>query len=522
MQHTTIGDVLREHRRSHPGRTALVDGPVRLTWPELDDRVNRLAGSLAAAGVGRGDRIMWLGQNSFRVYELIAAAGKIGAMVCVGYWRWSPPEMEFALRDFSPSVVVWQHQEIHAAVAATRAALGDADTARWLRHDGGPEDPDGYEAFLAAGDPADPGQDVDPDSPVLVLYTAAMSGKQCGSMLSHANLLGMAATAAWLGDIDERAVFLNSGPMFHIGNYQFWGMPTLLMGGKNVIVRRVDADEVLGLLAAEECTHAFLMPPTVTEVVARNREAGLDLSRLRVTVAPHLWEGMAAPDTSRFTRSGGAAGRGYGQTELSGFSVTAAFGGPALGNAGRPGPFLSVRILDAEGRECAVGEAGEICARGALVHRGYWNRPETNAHRFRSGWWHTTDLGRREADGSLTFLGTTTRMLKSAAENIFPAEVENCIAQHPSVREVAVIGVPNERWAQEVKAVVAVRDGCAVTEQEIIEHCRTLIASYKKPRTVEFTAALPRTAAGTTDYDALDEAYGGGGYPGSATLGPGR
>ncbi|BDH09658.1 AMP-binding protein [Streptomyces hygroscopicus] len=522
MQHTTIGDVLREHRRSHPGRTALVDGPVRLTWPELDDRVNRLAGSLAAAGLGRGDRIMWLGQNSFRVYELIAAAGKLGAMVCVGYWRWAPPEMEFALRDFDPHLVVWQHQEIHETVARTREALGSDDTARWLRHDSAPQDPDGYEAFLAAGGLADPDLDIDPDSPVLVLYTAAMSGRQCGSLLSHTNLIAMATAAAWLGDIDHTTAFLNSGPMFHIGNYQFWGMPTLLMAGKNVIVRRVVAEEVRDLLVAEECTHAFLMPPTVAEIVRLNRGTGHDLSRLRATVAPHLWEGMATTDTSRFTRSGGAAGRGYGQTELSGFAVTAAYGGPAAGNAGRPGPGLTVRILDTEGRECAVGEAGEICARGTVVHRGYWNRDEVNAHRFRSGWWHTTDLGRREPDGSITFLGTTTRMLKSAAENIFPAEVENCIEQHPAVREAAVIGVPNTRWAQDVKAVVVLEPDAGVSEQEIIDHCRPRIASYKKPKSVEFTAALPRTVSGARDYDALDKEYGGGGYPGSATLGPGR
>ncbi len=169
-----------------------------------------------------------------------------------------------------------------------------------------------------------------------------------------------------------------------------------------------------------------------------------------------------------------------------------------------------------------MGEAGEICARGTVVHRGYWNRDEVNAHRFRSGWWHTTDLGRREPDGSITFLGTTTRMLKSAAENIFPAEVENCIEQHPAVREAAVIGVPNTRWAQDVKAIVVLEPDAGVSEQEIIDHCRPRIASYKKPKSVAFAAALPRTVSGARDYDALDKEYGGGGYPGSATLGPGR
>jgi len=160
--------------------------------------------------------------------------------------------------------------------------------------------------------------------------------------------------------------------------------------------------------------------------------------------------------------------------------------------------------------------------RGDVVHRGYWNRPEVNAQRFRAGWWHTTDLGRREPDGTVTFLGTTTRMLKSAAENIFPAEVENCLESHPGVREAAVIGVPNRRWSQDVKAVVVRREGSSVTAAELVAHCRSRIASYKKPKTVEFVDALPRTAGHAKDYAALDERFGGGGYPGGATLGAGR
>ena len=153
-------------------------------------------------------------------------------------------------------------------------------------------------------------------------------------------------------------------------------------------------------------------------------------------------------------------------------------------------------------------------ARGPTVMNGYWNRPEENAHRTRGGWHHTNDLGRREADGSITFIGPKTRMIKSAAENIYPAEVEGCIARHPAVAECAVIGVPDERWTQSVKAIVVLaarrrRDRAT----SIIEHCRQAIASYKKPRAVEFVDALP--AGGfAVDYDALDAQFGGGGYPG--------
>jgi acyl-CoA synthetase (AMP-forming)/AMP-acid ligase II len=539
----TVGDIIAEHRRSYPDRLALADGEHRLTWPEFDERVNRLANALRGTGVGQGDRILWLGQNSFRVYELLGAAAKIGAMVCPGYWRWAPPEMAFAIEDFSPKVVIWQEEEIGSTVRVARAAslavagasgasgssgssgASGSESALWLRHDSDPRH--GYEAFLASGDPADPGLDIDPDSALLVIYTAAISGRPCGSMLSHANLIAMGMSVAWLGDIDDRTVFLNSGPMFHIGNFQFFGIPVLIQGGTNVVTRRVIADDVLDILAAQECTRAYIMPATITQLVELMRERGVALPHLKATIAAPLWLGMVAADDSRHGREGGGLGYGYGQTEVTGFCLFGGYGGRGTGNAGRPAPVTSVRILDADGRGCPAGVAGEICVRGDTVHLGYWNRPQINEQRFRGGWWHTTDLGRREPDGTITFLGTMTRMIKSGAENIFPAEVENCLEAHPAVKEAAVIGVPSERFLQDVKAVVVLNGAVPPTSlstvaADLIEHCRRTIASYKKPKTVEFLDALPRTQDRAKDYAALDEKFGGGGYPGGDNLGGGH
>src|ERR1700726_4849345 len=174
----TVGDIITEHGRSYPGKLALADGEQHLTWPELDERVNRLANALRGTGVGPGDRILWLGQNSFRVYELLGAAAKIGAMVCPGYWRWAPPEMAFAIDDFSPKVAIWQEEEIGDTVRAARAESQAAESALWLRHDS--DAAGSYEEFLASGDPSapgDPGLDIDPDSALLVIYTAAISGR---------------------------------------------------------------------------------------------------------------------------------------------------------------------------------------------------------------------------------------------------------------------------------------------------------------------------------------------------------
>jgi long-chain acyl-CoA synthetase len=219
-----------------------------------------------------------------------------------------------------------------------------------------------------------------------------------------------------------------------------------------------------------------------------------------------------SPDTSPWAARPG----GYGQTEVVGMLTYSCLGLVAAGTHGRPSPLVQVRIVDEDDRDVPPGEVGEIVARGPTVMSGYWNRPAENARRHRGGWHHTHDLGRRELDGSLSFIGPKTRMIKSAAENIYPAEVERGLASHPAVAECAVIGVPDPTWVQSVKAVVVLRDDSAVTAEELIEHCRTQIASYKRPRSVEFVDALPHHGF-TVDYDALDERFGGGSYPGGRT-----
>jgi len=181
VRNLSFGDVLREHRRRYGDRTALVDGAIRLTWTESDDRVNRLANALSARGVGAGDRVLWLGQNSVRIWELLGAAAKLGAMVCPAYWRWSTEETAFAIDDFEPKVVIWQDEEIGETVAAARERAEKAAGAIWLQHDA--DGADSYETFLATGEATDPGLDVDPDSALLVIYTAAIDGRPCGSML---------------------------------------------------------------------------------------------------------------------------------------------------------------------------------------------------------------------------------------------------------------------------------------------------------------------------------------------------
>nr|MBA3302266.1 AMP-binding protein [Acidimicrobiia bacterium] len=390
-------------------------------------------------------------------------------------------------------------------VREARAAVGGE--ALWLRHDAEGWD-DSYEGFLASGLAEDPEIDVEPSSPVLQMYTAAFTGRPNGALLSHTAVIGQNLVMGMLQEITGDYVYLNSGPLFHVATLMTT-MATFQFAGTNVFTPRVEAEELCRIIEAEGCTGAFVVGPTVGQMLEVNSDGRYDLSSLRAFPGPPAWNEMVTLDTSPWARKPA----GYGQTEVMGMLTFNAWGGEQQGTSGRPSPLVQVRIIDPDGREVAPGETGEIVARGPTVMVGYHDRPEVNAERQAGGWHHTNDLGRREADGSITFVAPKGRLIKSAAENIYPAEVEGCIARHPAVAECAVIGVPDPTWTQSVKAIVVLKpDAEGLAAEDIIEHCRAAIASYKKPRTVEFIDKLPRNGW-LPDYDALDDRFGGGGYP---------
>ncbi len=508
----TLGDVLREHRRSRPDRLGLVDGEVRLTYPAVDDRVNQAAHALAASGVGPGSRVLWLGQNSFRVIELLLATSKLGAIFCPANWRQTADELAFVVDDLDPTVVVWQGEEVGAPVLEARARA--ASSALWVQHDVEGPSPGGdgsYEDFVTSCSNEDPDVVVDPSSGALIIYTAAFAGRPNGAVLSHTACIAQGLVYGHFTGTSTHDVYLNSGPLFHLGTFMHT-LATFVFGGTNVFVRRVEGEELCRVIASEGCTGAFLVGPIFESVLEANTSGRYDLSTLRTASVSTPWDSMTSRDPSAWA----AAPGGYGQTEAVGMMTFSCLGIGGSGPHGRTSPLLQVRIVDEHDHDRPVGEVGELVTRGPTVMNEYWNRPEENAARSRNGWHHTNDLGRREVDGTITFVGPKGRMIKSAAENIYPVEIERCLAAHEAVAEAAIIGVPDPKWVQSVKAIVALADGASATADELIEHCRERIASYKKPRSVEFVDALPRDGF-FIDYDALDAQFGGGNYPGGRT-----
>jgi long-chain acyl-CoA synthetase len=469
----TLGDLLREQRRSYPDRTAVVCDANRFTYPDLDDRVNRLANALADLGVTEGQRVLWLGQNCHRFLETLLATAKLGAICCPVNWRLSGDEMAFVIDDSKPKVVIWQEQEIGERVGAAREKAMHGAT--WIQHDDGE-----YEALVADSPLTDPDVSVDPASSALMLYTAAFDGKPHGALLSQTAMLWQSLTWGSTHNFTYETVYLASEPMFHVAGLMNL-IGTFHRGGTNVLVRRVNAEEICRLIETERCTTAYFVDKTISEIVELNKHDQYNLKSLRSPSHNPEWDAMVTLGTSPWDQQPG----GYGQTETMGMLTYHVLGS-------RPLPGLQTRVVDEAGREVPSGEVGELVARGPTPMDGYLERSDTNTRRQRDDWHHTHDLARREGDGSLFWLGSMDRLIKSGSENVYPAEVEACIRSHPTVADCKVVGVQDPGYGEIVKALVQLQAGEHLTEDQLIAHCRARIASYKRPRVIEFVQDLAR------------------------------
>lgn len=499
LHRLSLADVARENLRGWPQHLAVVDGDHRLTYAELGDRTNRLANILIGEGIEAGDRIIWIGRNSFRILELIIASAKVGAVMCVANWRQTEDELEWMLEDWSPSLVFCE--TLGPEEGSLIPHLREGSPATWIECERSGHD--SYEERVSAASAIDPELPVDPASGLIALYTGAFDGKPQAAVLSHDAIIAHdLVVALQSGMRPGEFTYLACGPLFHVGT-MMWLTATFHLGGTNVFMTKFDAEHACRLIEAERVNSMLAIPAMLDELARTNADDRYDLSSL--TVAPSSPEvaKMVTPDTSPWGRSPG----GYGQTEVGGMMTYAGIGG-------RTSPLMHVRIVDTAGAEVPTGEVGEIVTRGLHVMNGYHDRPELNRSRQRDDWYHTGDLGRREADGAVTFIGPMRRMIKSGAENIYVAEVEQALQKHEEIADVAVIGVPDEKWDQRVKAIVVRTPDSILDEDAVVLHARSLIASYKKPKEVAFVESIPRNGF-AVDYDTLDAQHGGGGYPGS-------
>jgi acyl-CoA synthetase (AMP-forming)/AMP-acid ligase II len=496
--------LLTKAARTFPGNLAVVHGPRRLTYAQFNARVNRLANALARLGIRRGDHVAVLQYNYPETLESMFACFKAGCAVVPINFRLHPNEYGFII-DHSESKAVILSGEFNDGVLAIRDRIPGAQHLITLAGGRGPLLH--YEALLAAEPPAWQDVAAHPDDVAWLFYTSGTTGLPKGAMLTHRNLLAMtmnvyADICPGLGPTD---VALHAAPLSHGSG--LYALPNVGKAAANVILeaKSFDPELVLATIEQYRVTNMFAAPTMVTRMVESPAIDRHDPRSLRACIyggGPMLVEDLK----TAMRVLGPCLVQLYGQAE-SPMTITYlphrdhVLDGTAeqegrLASAGFARTDVEVRVVGPDEAELSPGEVGEIVTRSDLVMKGYWRNPQATAEAIRDGWLHTGDLGSMDDAGYLFILDRSKDMIISGGENIYPREIEEVIIRHSAVREVAVIGVPDPKWGEAVKAIVAVKPGAALTEEDVITWCQEALASYKKPRSVEFVAELPKNNYG--------------------------
>ncbi len=497
-----VADLIRQHAREIPQANAFTFGEEELSFAELDAGSNRTANGLRALGIAKGDRIAYLGKNHHLYFEALLAALKIGAVMTPVNWRLAPPEVAYILNDCQAELVLIGEGfaellgQVRAETPLVKTVIGiDANEAAIIDYrtwrDGFPAD--------------DPGIVITAEDDALQLYTSGTTGRPKGAVMTNGSLLSSRAyDEADLKDWQQRVpgeVTLLAMPCFHISGTGT-GLGTMTGGTESIVLPEYDPTKALELIERYNISKIFLVPAAIQILLNHPRVAEADFSNLKYITYGASPIPLALMQAA-MERLGCGFVQMYGMTETSGTIVTldpedhVPEGSPRMRSVGKPLPGVEIKIVDAEGNLVAANTVGEIATRSAKNMRGYWNLPEATAATIDAeGWLRTGDAGYLDDDGYLFIHDRVKDMIISGGENIYPAEVENAIYAHPAVADVAVIGVPDAKWGEAVKACVVVKPGQSLSEAEVIAHARQHIAGYKCPKSVDFIAALPRNPSG--------------------------
>jgi len=486
-----IGEFLTRRSILTPTREGLFCEGVRRTYKDLNDRANRLANAMTALGVGQGDRIGILAFNEPEYYDLYFGLGKIGATLVPVNYRLAGPEIQYILSDAEAKALVFgpEYAEVvdsirHDIPVKDFIAISE-DPPDWAKS---------YATLISDASDGEPQIVGGDDDTLTILYTSGTTGRPKGAELTHGYYYWNSVNLMCTLGLDIGNTTMIALPLFHIGALA--GPPWIVhSGGKAVLLRTFDPQRFLALIEEEKVSGFGSVPQLLDFLKLVPDFEKYDWSSVRTILV------YAAPVPVTLIKEYAAGGievrQLYGLTECNtGTVLDSESAIEKVGSCGRPFFHTEVRVVDDDGRDLAAGEKGEVLLRAPNMMKGYLNRPEETAAALKDGWLHTGDIAKMDADGFLYILDRKKDMIISGGENIYPAEIEDALLNHPKVADVGVIGFPHEKWGEAVKAIVVVQEGQTLTEAELIEWCQGKIGRFKIPKSVVITEAIPRTPTG--------------------------
>ncbi len=504
-----LADVTRAQAKARPDKPALVFGDRQTTYGELDRAASRVANGLGSEGLGPQTRIAQIGKNSDVFYEMFFGCAKANCVLVPVNWRLAPPEIAYIINDAGAELLL-----VGADFVEVIEGLLDQlpSVKKVIAIDGGHGAWPAYGAWRDAQPAADPDASGGADDVVVQMYTSGTTGHPKGAELTNRGLTAELRIASeGVGQWREDDISLIVMPQFHIAG-TMWGVFGIYVGAKGVVMHDVVPPDILTTIERERITKLFLVPAVIFFLLHTPGCRETDFSSLELIVYG------ASPITQDLLRQavevfGCGFAQVYGLTETSG-AITylgpedhGSEAGDRLLSCGKPLKDIEVRVVGADGDDLAAGEVGEIITRSALNLKSYWNQPEATAAAIRGDWFYTGDAGYLDTDGYLYIYDRVKDMIISGGENIYPAEIESALANHPAVADVGVIGVPDPEWGESVKAIVVKAPETEVTVEELIAFAREHIAGYKVPKSIDFVEALPRNPSGKILTRELREPY---------------
>lgn len=506
-QFSLLAEVARHQARVRGRKIALRFAGDVTTYASLYQRMCRVGNGLRAAGVDRRDRVIYLGKNTAAYYEILFGTAAIGAVLTPLNWRLADPEIDRILRDARPAAMFASQ-----GMSNRMRSLSTAAACRLLPLD----KKSGYDAWRDAQSSVEPVSEIAPEDVAVQLYTSGTTGKPKGVMLSHRGLLAFRslppeAQPEWNRWTDDD-VSLIVMPQFHVGGTGF-GLQTLCAGAKGLVMSDFDVGGILDFIEHERLSKIFTVPSALQMILGHPRARDINYQRIRTLVYG------ASPVPLSLLREAMAVFKcgfvqQYGMTETAGTICVlppedhSLEGNARMLSAGKPLPGVEIRILDSDGGRQPIGQSGEIAIRSPTLMTGYWGSPEATAAAIDTdGFFLSGDAGYLDEDGYLHIQDRIKDMIVSGGENVYPAEVEAALREHPDIRDVVVIGVPDEKWGEAVKAVVVSAESVRADAAEIIAWARSRLAGYKLPKSIDFVCELPRNASGKILRRALRDPY---------------